>query len=69
MSDYWKGLLEHDMKRTKEKEAIMKVLQIYGLKEANLTSEFTREVIAEDILKAQKKIWTDALAQVGIELE
>ena len=57
------------MKRTKEKEAIMKVLQIYGLKEANLTSEFTREVIAEDILKAQKKIWTDALAQVGIELE
>ena len=69
MSDYWKGLLEYDMKRTKEKEAIMKVLQIYGLKEANLTSEFTREVIAEDILKAQKKIWTDALAQVGIELE
>ena len=69
MSDYWKGLLEYDMKRTREKEAIMKVLQIYGLKEANLTSEFTREVIAEDILKAQKKIWTDALAQVGIELE
>jgi hypothetical protein len=56
-------------KRTKEKEAIMKVLQIYGLKEANLTSEFTREVIAEDIMKEQKKIWTNALAEVGITLE
>ena len=69
MSDYWKGLLEYDMKRTKEKEAIMKVLQIYGLKEANLTSEFTREVIAEDIMKAQQEIWQEALSQIGVELK
>ena len=57
------------MKRNKEKEAIMAVLQSYGLKQANLTSEFAREEIADEILNAQKKIWTDALAQVGIELE
>ena len=69
MSDYWKGLLQYDMKRIKEKEAIMAVLQSYGLKQANLTSEFAREEIADEILNAQKKIWTDALAQVGIELE
>ena len=69
MSDYWKGLLQHNMKRIKEKEAIMAVLQSYGLKQANLTSEFAREEIADEILNAQKKIWTDALAQAGIELE
>ena len=69
MRDYWKGLLEYDMKRNKEKEAIMAVLQSYGLKQANLTSEFAREEIADEILNAQKKIWTDALAQAGIELE
>ena len=69
MSDYWKGLLEYDMKRTREKDAIMAVLQSYGLKQANLTSEFAREEIADEILNAQKKIWTDALAQAGIELE
>ena len=57
------------MKRTKEKEAIMKVLQIYGLKEANLTSEFTREVIAEDSMKAQQEIWQEALSQIGVELK
>lgn len=57
------------MKRTKEKEAIMKVLQVYGLKEANLTSEFTREVIAEDIMKAQQEIWQEALSQIGVELK
>ena len=56
-------------KRTKEKEAIMAVLQSYGLKQANLTSEFTREQIAADIMKEQKKIWTNALAEVGITLE
>jgi|TARA_Y100001937_G_scaffold84324_1_gene114105 hypothetical protein len=56
-------------KRTKEKEAIMAVLQSYGLKQANLTSEFTREQIADDIMKEQKKIWTNALAEVGITLE
>ena len=69
MSDYWKGLLQYDMKRNREKEAIMAVLQSYGLKQANLTSEFAREEIADEILNAQKKIWTDALAQAGIELE
>lgn len=56
-------------KRTKEKEAIMAVLQSYGLKQANLTSDFTREQIADDIMKEQKKIWTNALAEVGITLE
>ena len=56
-------------KRTKEKEAIMAVLQSYGLKQSNLTSEFTREQIADDIMKEQKKIWTNALAEVGITLE
>ena len=69
MSDYWKGLLQYDMKRNREKEAIMAVLQSYGLKQANLTSEFAREEIADEILNSQKKIWTDALAQAGIELE
>ncbi len=57
------------MKRTKEKEAIMKVLQIYGLKEAHLTSEFTREVIANSILKEQQEIWNDALSEIGVELK
>ncbi len=57
------------MKRTKEKEAIMKVLQIYGLKEANLTSEFTREVIANSILQEQQEIWNDALSEIGVELK
>ena len=69
MSDYWKGLLEYDMKRNREKEAIMAVLQSYGLKQANLTSEFTREEIADEILNVQKKIWDATLAQVGIELK
>ena len=57
------------MKRTKEKEAIMKVLQIYGLKEANLTSEFTREVIANSILQEQQEIWNDALSEIGVEFK
>ena len=57
------------MKRTKEKEAIMAVLQSYALKEVNLTSEFAREELAEDILKVQSKIWTDALSEIGLELK
>ena len=57
------------MKRSKEKEAIIKVLQVYGLKEANLTSEFMREVIAEDIMKAQQEIWNAALSEIGLELK
>ena len=43
------------MKRTKEKEAIMKVLQSYGLKQANLTSDFAREQIADDDKKSSAK--------------
>ncbi len=57
------------MKRTKEKQAIMDVLQSYGLRQVNLTSEFAREEIADEILNAQKKIWNDTLSQVGIELK
>ena len=56
-------------KMTKEKEAIMKVLQSYGLKQANLTSDFAREQIADDIMKAQKKVWTEALSKMGLELK
>ena len=41
----------------KEKEAIMAVLQTHGLKQANLTSEFAREQIADDIMEAQREIW------------
>ena len=54
---------------TKEKEAIMKVLQSYGLKQANLTSDFAREQIADDIMEAQKKVWTEALSKMGLELK
>ena len=53
----------------KEKEAIMAVLQTYGLKQANLTSEFTREQIADEIMEAQREIWTKVLSEVGIELK
>ena len=54
---------------TKEKEAIMKELQSYGLKQANLTSDFAREQIADDIMEAQKKVWTEALSKMGLELK
>ena len=60
---YWR------IKMTKEKEAIMKVLQSYGLKQANLTSEFAREEIADEIMKAQREIWTEALSEMGLELK
>ena len=56
-------------KDTKEKKAIMEVLQVYGLKQANLTSEFAREQIADDILKAQKEVWTEVLSEMGLELK
>tara|TARA_Y100000114_G_scaffold156575_1_gene184213 strand:+ start:2337 stop:2513 length:177 start_codon:yes stop_codon:yes gene_type:complete len=56
-------------KDTKEKKAIMEVLQVYGLKQANLTSEFAREQIADDILKAQRVIWQEVLEEVGVELK
>tara|TARA_R100000008_G_scaffold6511_1_gene3662 strand:+ start:700 stop:867 length:168 start_codon:yes stop_codon:yes gene_type:complete len=54
---------------TKEKEAIMEVLQVYGLKQTNLASDFAREQIADDILKAQKEVWTKALSEMGLELK
>ena len=54
---------------SKEKEAIMKVLQSYGLKQVNLTSDFAREQIADDIMKAQREIWTKALSEMGVELK
>jgi len=54
---------------SKEKEAIMTILQSHGLKQTNLTSEFAREQIADEIMDAQRKIWTDALSQAGITLE
>ena len=47
----------------------MEVLQVHGLKQANLTSEFAREKIADDIMEAQKKIWTEALSEMGVELK
>ena len=56
-------------KDTKEKKAIMEVLQVHGLKQANLTSEFAREQIADDIMEAQKKVWTEALSKMGLELK
>ena len=56
-------------KDTKEKKAIMEVLQVHGLKQANLTSEFAREQIADDIMEAQKKIWTEVLSEMGVELK
>ena len=56
-------------KVTKEKKAIMEVLQVYGLKQANLTSEFAREQIADDILKAQRVIWQEVLDEMGVELK
>ena len=56
-------------KDTKEKRAIMEVLQVHGLKQANLTSEFAREQIADDILKAQRAIWQEVLDQAGVELK
>ena len=56
-------------KDTKEKKAIMEVLQVHGLKQANLTSEFAREQIADDIMEAQRAIWQEVLDQAGVELK
>jgi len=52
-----------------EKAAIMAILQSHGLKQTNLTSDFAREQIADDIMEAQREIWTEALSQAGIELQ
>ena len=54
---------------TKEKEAIMTILQSHALKQTDLLSDFAREQIADEIMDAQRKIWTDALSQAGITLE
>ena len=53
----------------KEKEAIMTILQSHALKQTDLLSDFAREQIADEIMDAQRKIWTDALSQAGITLE
>ena len=53
---------------TKEKEIIMMVLQSHGLKQTNLTSEFAREQIADEIMEAQKLVWNEVLNDIGIEL-
>ena len=55
----------------KEQKAIMTVLQSYGLKhpQASLTSEFARAEIAEQIMEAQREIWTEALSEMGLELK
>ena len=53
----------------KEKEAIMKVLQSHGFWGTQLTSDFAREQIADDILEKQKEVWTEALSKMGLELK
>ena len=53
----------------KEKEVIMTILQSHALKQTDLLSDFAREQIADEIMDAQRKIWTDALSQAGITLE
>lgn len=53
----------------KEKEAIMTVLQSHALEKTNLLSDFEREKIADEIMEAQKEIWTEALSEMGLELK
>jgi hypothetical protein len=54
---------------TKEKEAIMTVLQSHALKQTDLLSDFAREEIADEIMEAQKEIWNKVLSEAGIELK
>ena len=54
---------------TKEKKAIMDVLQSHGFWGTQLTSDFAREQIADDILEKQKEVWTKALSEMGLELK
>ena len=54
---------------SKEKKAIMDVLQSHGFWGTQLTSDFAREQIADDILEKQKEVWTKALSEVGLELK
>ena len=53
---------------TKEKEAIMTVLQSHALKQTDLLSDFAREEIADEIMEAQKLVWNEVLNDIGIEL-
>ena len=53
---------------SKEKQIIMMILQSHGLKQTNLTSEFAREQIADEIMEAQKLVWNEVLNDIGIEL-
>ena len=54
---------------SKEKEAIMKVLQSHGFWGTQLSSDFAREEIADDIMEAQREIWKEALSEMGLELK
>ena len=63
------GAMSWRIKMTKEKEAIMTVLQSHALKQTDLLSDFAREEIADEIMKAQKEIWTEALSEMGLELK
>ena len=54
---------------SKEKKAIMDVLQSHGFWGTQLTSDFAREQIADDILEKQKEVWTEALSKMGLELK
>jgi len=54
---------------TKEKEAIMTVLQSHALKQTDLLSDFAREEIADEIMEAQREIWNKVLSEAGIELK
>ena len=56
-------------KMSKEKKAIMDVLQSHGFWGTQLTSDFAREQIADDILEKQKEVWTEALSKMGLELK
>ena len=53
----------------KEKKAIMTILESHALKQTDLLSDFAREEIADEIMKAQKEIWTEALSEMGLELK
>ena len=53
----------------KEKKAIMTILQSHALKQTDLLSDFAREKIADEIMEAQKEIWTEALSEMGVELK
>ena len=41
----------------------------HALKQTDLLSDFAREQIADEIMDAQREIWTNALSEVGIVLE